>query len=50
MSCRKGSSEVSRTDDNRAVALRNTEKLADFSVEILDVVAVSLLTEAAEAV
>ena len=46
----KGKTEMSRADDDCAVVLLHAEDLADLGVEVLDVVAVSLLSEPAEAV
>jgi hypothetical protein len=42
--------EVSGTYDDGVVALADTEQLADLGYKILDVIAVALLSEAAEAV
>ena len=46
----QSAAKVARPHDHRAIALVDTEKLADLFIEIAHVIAVALLAEAAEAV
>ena len=50
MCCRKRAAEISRTDDDGAIAFIDSEQLADLAVKIFYVISVALLAEAAKAV
>ena len=46
----KGMTQVARADNNGFVSARKPQNLSDFVIEILNLIAVALLSEAAEAV